>query len=215
MRVNIFGIPRNQHKWIIRVYLKDTMTHNSATGSDRYNALWNISTNQDNQKHSVAWKDLVQKNMNCNFIMADPSFSKNATTTLYDIINNKRPSFHMHDILEWVAKQAPLVYPDWKLTVSSQKVPQNFEQQITDYFDNMKSLMGSGHLHKSVVANEFGPWFTAILTRAFPLRTLWVRKSDLFSFVQWGQPFHLVSPSFTQQGGHGTLPSRPSVKPTH
>jgi hypothetical protein len=144
---------------------KDTMTHNPATGLERYDALWGISENQVNQAHSAAWKDLVEINMRHNFIMADSSFSRNAVMALQTLAFGSRAhnvDAGMNEIMAWVAEQARLSYPNWKEKVSSQNVPQNFDQQITVFFDNMRSLMGSG-TSKVRYVDQSGPWFAAIL----------------------------------------------------
>lgn len=144
------------------------MTYNSATSSQRYDALWGIKENQVDLDHAVAWKDLVQINMRHNFVTANPSFSHDATNTMAlqteDSSSARIEETGMREILAWVAKQAPLAHPNWKEQVaSSQTVPKNFEQQITVFFDHMRSLIGSGTLKYDHDVDEFWPWFTAIL----------------------------------------------------
>lgn len=164
---------RNRHHELFVGIFKDTMTHNPATSLERYDALWGISENQVNQAHSAAWKDLVEMNMRHNFIMADSSFSHNAAMALQTLAFDSRARIvdaGMNEIMAWVAEQARLSYPNWKEMVSSQNVPQNSEQQITGFFDNMRSLMGSG-TSKVRYVHEFGPWFAAILEHNGRART--------------------------------------------
>jgi len=161
--VELSHSPRNRHHELFVGIFKDTMTRNPATSLERYAALWGISENQINQVHSVPWKELVQINMRHDFIMADPSFSRDAAVALHNLAFQANvTTAGMRDIMAWVKQQARVEYPNWKEHVSSQTIPKNFESQITVFFQNMRHLMASGTLYQPN-ENEFWPWFTATL----------------------------------------------------
>jgi Poly (ADP-ribose) glycohydrolase (PARG) len=172
----------------------------SLSRSERFKKLWGLSAAPE--EASEAWGELRILNMTHGHLILSHEFPHKASRYVLERCLRVMgrawapKNSALDSILDWLAKYALEIHPDWKTSMSHSPMPSHFGRLLEKFFVNLRSIYSEGR-SKEDLPEEFWPWFTGVLHMI-------TRKHDTSSKTVEPVPTLFVPPP-----SKSTVPSAP------